>query len=750
MSGVKRAAVIGAGSMGGGIAAQFANAGVPVLLLDVTADQARAGLGRQLKAGAFMHPDAAALVEVGGVAGDLGRVADADWIVEAVIENLDAKRDLFRRLEAARRDGAAVSSNTSTIPLAHLTDGLGERFARDFVITHFFNPVRHMRLVELVTGPSTAPETAALVRDAADRLLGKTVIDCRDTPAFIANRVGCYWMTVAVMEAFAHGLTVEQADAVAGRPFGIPPTGIFGLFDLVGIDLLGPVWGSLLGALPADDPHQSYAIIDQPRLTAMIQAGLTGRKGGGGFYRVVRDGGAKRREVMDLEAGTYRPEQPVRLDDDLATLCARDDALGRYAWAVLSNTVVYAAQVAAEIADDVAAIDGAMELGYNWRVGPFALADAFGCAALVARLENEGRAVPDLLRRAAEDGGFRGDGRVRATSGDWTALVRPPGVVRLDDFPVMEDTAAARLWGMGDGIACLEFRTKMNTLSPDLLAAVARTAARRDLRGLVIANDHPKAFSAGADLSRFVALLDDRAGLEAFLRQGQDAFRALRAAPFPVVGAPRGLALGGGCEILLHCDAVQAWAEASLGLVERLVGIIPGWGGTTRLVIAQAARADRPGGPLPPVVAAFQAIAGARRSSSAAEARAMGFLGPADRVTMNRDRLLADAKARALDLAPDYTPPEPAMVALPGPSGRASLTNEVTAWASAGRIGPHDVVVLDHLARILTGGDTGPNRLVAEDALYALERDAVLALTETQATRDRLRAMLETGKPLVN
>ncbi|SOD96292.1 3-hydroxyacyl-CoA dehydrogenase/enoyl-CoA hydratase family protein [Caenispirillum bisanense] len=737
---VRKAAVLGAGSMGGGIAAQFANAGVPVVLLDVTAEQARAGLARQIKAGAFMHDSAVALVETGGIDADLGRLADADWIVEAVVENLDVKRALFARVEAVRRDGAAVSSNTSTIPLARLTEGLPERFARDFVITHFFNPVRHMRLLEVVAGPRTDPATAALVREAADRLLGKTVIDCRDTPAFIANRIGCYWMTVALMEAFAHGLTVEEADAVAGRPFGIPPTGIFGLFDLVGIDLVPHVWGSLFDALPADDAHRAHDILGQPRLRAMIEAGQVGRKAGGGFYRMVKDAaGRKTREVMDLDTGAYRPEQPApAVAPDLATLMARDDALGRYAWAVLSQTVSYAAAVAPVIADDPAAVDAAMELGYNWSRGPFALADAVGCRTIADRLAAEGRDVPPLLAEAAAAGGFH------------RPPLRAPGVLRLDDAAVMEDTPAACLRDLGDGIACLSFRTKMNVVSEDLLAAVERVTARRDLAGLVLANDHPRAFSAGADLAHFVALLDDPAGLDAYILRGQQAFRALRAAPFPVVGAPQGVAVGGGCEILLHCDAVQAWAEAGLGLVERLVGIIPGWGGTTRLLLRMAARADLPKGPLPAPAAAFETIAGARISRSALEARAMGFLGEGDGITMNRDRLLADAKARCLALAPGYAPSAEQAVALPGPSGRVSLMNGVHAARAAGRLSPHDVVVLEELAAIVTGGDTQPAALVAEDALYALEREAVRRLAATAATRDRLRAMLETGKPLAN
>lgn len=735
-SSVRKAAVIGAGSMGGGIAAQFANAGVPVVLLDVTADAVRAGLERQRKAGAFMHPDRMALIEAGSVDTDLHRLADADWIVEAVVENLEVKRDLFRKVDAVRRDGAAVSSNTSTIPLSRLTDGLGERFARDFVITHFFNPVRHMRLLEVVAGPHTDPRSAALVREAADVLLGKTVIDCRDTPAFIANRIGCYWMTVALMEAFAHGLSVEQADAVAGKPFGIPPTGIFGLFDLVGIDLIPHVWGSLFDALPADDAHRAYDIIGQPRVRAMIDAGQVGRKAGAGFYRVVRGAAGKRREVIDLDSGAYRPEQPAAAVPGLKDLCDRDDAMGGYAWAVLSRTVAYAAAVAPQIADDVAAIDGAMELGYNWRRGPFALADAVGCAWIAARLRAEGREVPPLLAQAAADGGFN------------RPPLRAPGVIRLSDLSVMEKGEAATLWDMGQGIACLEVHTKMNAISPAVLDAVEAVAARRDLAGVVLANDHPRAFSAGADLAHFVGLLDQPAALEAFIRRGQDAFRALRAAPFPVVGAPQGLAVGGGCEILLHCDAIQAWAEAGLGLVERLVGIIPGWGGSTRLLLRQAVRSDLPKGPLPASAAAFDTIAGARTSSSALEARAMGFLGDGDGITMNRDRLLADAKARCLSLVPGYAPPQPAHIALPGPSGRVSLMNTAQAWRAAGRLTDHDLVVLEEVARVLTGGDTLPGVPVPEDRLYALECAAVCALAATEPTRARLRAMLATGKPL--
>ncbi|MCF8479948.1 MAG: 3-hydroxyacyl-CoA dehydrogenase [Rhodospirillum sp.] len=747
---LRGAAVLGAGSMGGGIAAQFANAGIPVLLLDLTVDTARAGLARQVKVGAFMAPSARALVNVGGIDHDLDRLAGVDWIVEAVSEDLSLKRDLFTKVDRARKPGTAISSNTSTIPLSALTEGMNEAFSRDLVITHFFNPVRYMRLVELVIGPSTTPETATLVRESCDRILGKRIIDCRDTPAFIANRVGCYWMTAALMEAFTQGLSVEATDAAAGRPFGVPPTGIFGLLDLVGIDLLPSVWGSLLGALPPRDAHQAYAILAQPRLRDMIARGLIGRKAGGGFYRRVTDARGKHRDVIDLETGAYRPEIPAAPAPALPDLIAEDSPRGRYAWAVLSNVLTYAATIAGEIAEDVRAIDQALELGYNWRAGPFALADQLGATSIAKRLRAEARPVPPLLAEAAAKGGFYKGDTVLSTAGGHRPWKRPDGMIRLAELPILEDNGAAILRDMGESIGCLEFRGKMNTIDDALLDSLEAAAARRDLAGLVIANDNPKAFSAGADLDKLISLLDDPVALEAFLARGQTVFRALRMAPFPVVGAPQALALGGGCEMLLHCDAIQAWAEARLGLVERLVGIIPGWGGTTRLLVNAQTRTDLAKGPMPHLSAVFKTIAEARISGSALEARSMGLLRPTDGITMNRDRLLADAKARVLALIPGYAPPLEALTPLPGPTGRLALMNEVVGQAAAGRLASHDPVVLDALAEVISGGTTTIGEPVPETTLLDLERTAVRHLLALEPTRARLRAMRETGKPLFN
>lgn len=766
---IRKVAVIGAGSMGSGIAAQVANGGVPVLLLDIAgpgedrAATARAGVERQLKAQGFMDPSAAKLVRVGCIEDDLAAVADADWIVEAVVEDLAVKRRLFARLDTLRKPGAVVSSNTSTIPLAQLTEGASDAFRRDFVITHFFNPPRHMRLMELVAGPDTAPEAVALVRDAAETVLGKTVVDCRDTPAFIANRLGCHWMSVAAIEALRHGLTVEQADAVAGAPFGVPRTGIFGLLDLVGIDLVPLVWGSLLGALPDDDAHHRHDLTAEPLIRRLIAEGRIGRKAKGGFYRLAP--GGKTREALDLATGEYRPQAEASANRDLAALIGQEDAAGRYAWAVLSHTIAYSATVAGEIADDVAAIDTAMRLGYGWAEGPFALADRVGCAAIAGRLAAEGREVPPLLAAAAAaaQGGFyrrAAHGReTRATTGAWTPVRRQSGVLDLAEAkergPRFAGNGSASVWDLGDGVACLEFHTKMNAIDQGILAMVAEAAERvpAEFRALVLYNDNPRAFSAGANLGYFTERLEaeDFAALERFVEQGQTAFRALKHAAIPVVGAPAGLAVGGGCEVLLHCDAIQAHAETYIGLVELKVGIVPGWRGTAELLLRWGRRTDRPAGPEGTAEAAFATIAGARITGSALEARALGYLRPEDGITMGRDRLLGDAKAKALALAESYRPPGVGSVTLPGPAGRHALQAIIQGWRQDGRAGPHDELVADWLAGVCCGGrEAGPQNPVDEDALAGLEREALSALIREPATRARIRHMLDTGKPLRN
>lgn len=765
---IRKAAVIGAGVMGAGIAAHFANAGIPVVLLDIPVDDpdrarlAREAVARQIRTGGFMHASLARQVTVGTTEQDLGLVADCDWVVEAVVESLPVKRDLYTRLSQVMKPGAVLSSNTSTIPLATLVEGLPDALARHFLITHFFNPPRHMRLLELISGPRTSPEAVQAVRDFADRHLGKSVVACKDTPGFLANRIGCYWMLAATHYAVELGLSVEEADAVISKPFGIPGTGIFGLTDLVGIDLMPKVWKSFADTLAATDAfHGLYAPL--PAVDGLIARGTTGRKVGAGFFRKGKAG----MEVVDLATLDYRPQARAQLASLACTtpreLMAHDDRGGRYAWAVMSATLSYAAALVPEISETIAPVDEAMRLGYNWEFGPFELIDRIGARWLAQKLTAEGRPVPPLLSLGAKAGGFYTEtpaGRIALSPlGEMTAIERPAGIVLVGDFrragkPVQGNDAAS-LWDMGDGIACLEFHRKMNAIAPASLDALAAATARvaSDFRALVIGND-AATFCAGADLRLFLQAIErgDRSFLDDFVRRGQQVYGGLKYAPFPVVGAVAGLALGGGCEILLHCDHIQAHAESAIGLVERTVGLIPAWGGCLQSLIRALDDSGLPKGPMPAPKAAFEVIVTAATSSSARHARDLRLMRPNDDITMNRERLMADAKAKALNLAQSgYRPPEPREFRLPGPSGRSTLVNLAETMVPLGGLKGHDLVVAGVLAKVLTGGADGdPLRPLSEQAILDLEREGFLELATTQASADRIAHMLATGKPLKN
>ena len=765
---IRRVGVIGAGVMGAGIAAHVANAGVPVVLLDLVPGAAGRAIETMLKSdpAPFMHRRNARLVEPGDLAADIGKLADCDWIIEAITERPDAKRTLYASLEEVRKAGSIVSSNTSTIPLAALTFGLGARFAGDFLITHFFNPPRYMRLLELVAGPSTRPEAVAAIRDFADRALGKTVIDCADTPGFVANRIGTLWIAAAIRHAVDLSLTVEEADAVAGRPFGVPSTGIFGLMDLVGIDITPHVAKSLFLTLPPDDAYRAV-YRDEPIIARLIAEGRTGRKAKGGFYSLRRNGEGREKRALDLTSGEYRPARKPALESldahatDLRALASHPDRGGRYARAVLLDTLSYAASLVPGIAGTVDAVDTAMRLGYAWKYGPFELIDRVGASWLAAALREAGRDVPPLLACVGEGRFYRvhnGKLQAFAPDGAYHDVERPDGVLLLEDIKratkPLARNASASLWDIGDGVACLEFHSKSNSLDPLVMAMLGRAIAmgtEEKFRALVIHNEG-KNFSVGANLglALFAANIAAWSDIESLVEAGQNAYRALRAAPFPVVGAPSGMALGGGCEILLHCDAVQAHAETYIGLVEAGVGLIPAWGGCATMLARFAADKKAPRGPMPPVARAFEMIATAQVAKSAAEAQDMGLLRPTDAITANRDRLLADAKARALAMVEGYAPPEPVTLRLPGPSGRAALALAVQGFVGSGRATPHDVIVSDHLAETLTGGPADAIDETPVERVYDLERNAFMALLKQPATLARIEHMLETGKPLRN
>ncbi len=523
MSGIRKAAVIGAGTMGSGIASHLANAGVPVVLLDVVPEGAgdesalaKAAVERMRvsRPPAFMHPDNARLITPGNIDDDLASIGDADWIAEAVVERLDVKKALYEVVDAVRAPGSIVTSNTSTIPLAMLTGGMPESLKRDFCITHFFNPVRYMRLLEIVKGPATRPEVIEMLTEFCDVKLGKGVVPCRDTPGFLANRIGVLALQVGIMEAARAGLTVEEADAIMGRPMGNPKTGVFGLYDLICLDLMLDVVASLAGALGNDDPFQAVTG-GIPSVAELVARGHTGNKTGAGFYREVRMNGELRREALDLSSGAYRPvtrPRPAAADagetEGLRALVEYPDKYGRFAWRVLARTLAYAASLLPEVGTRIAPMDEAMKLGYSWSRGPFEMIDALGVAWFRDRLRAEGMSVPPIVEMAGSSSLYRTAGdhlEHLGYDGSYHVLTRAPGVERLGDIrrtasAVIENEAAS-LWDVGDGVACLEFHTKANALVPDSMALLRESLSVVEERftALLVHNDAPH-FSVGFNL----------------------------------------------------------------------------------------------------------------------------------------------------------------------------------------------------------------------------------------------------------
>ena len=775
MLSIKKVAVIGSGVMGSGIAAQAANAGLDVLLLDIVPKDgsdrdtvAKGAIQRMLKTNPapLMHPRNAKRIQPGNVEDHLEWLAECDLVVEVVIENLEIKQALYRKIDQYRKADCIVTSNTSTIPLANLVEGMPDDFRQHFAVTHFFNPPRYMRLLELVAGPDTRNEVITTLRDFGDRMLGKSVVDCKDTPGFIANRIGILWMGVAVRFAFEDNLTVEEADSVIGKPMGIPKTGIFGLLDLVGIDLQPHVERSMLSTLPEDDMYRDIHR-PSPFIEKMIANGYTGRKGKGGFYRLNRNGGKKIKEALNLQTNEYHPaDRPALASVEAArtglrALVEHPDRGGQYAWRVLSHTLSYAAALVPQIADDIYAVDEAMKNGYAWKWGPFELIDKLGASWFAEKLAEQGMAVPPLLQQVGEGSFYRiENGALQhfGTDGSYHDVSRAEGVLLLSDIKraskQVESNRSASLWDIGDKVLCLEFHSKMNAVDEGIMAMAAKALKiipTQGYRALVIHNEGAN-FSVGANvgLGLFAANIAAWPKITESVKQGQDIYKALKFAPFPVVGAPSGMALGGGCEVLLHCDAIEAHAETYMGLVEVGVGLVPAWGGCKEMLLRWSENPRHPKGPMPAVSKVFETVATATVAKSAEEARSLLYLRPSDGIVMNRDRLLASAKDRALMMAQDYAPPEARELTLPGPSGEAAMTLVLNDFQRAGKATAHDVTVGKKLAHVLAGGKVDPTETLTEDKLLTLERSAIVSLLRTPQTLDRIEHMLETGKPLRN
>jgi len=755
---INSVAVLGAGVMGAQIAAHFANAGVPSLLLDVTAEAAEQGLtrARGLKPDPFFTPDAHKLISTASFDAGLPRLKDADWILEAVVERLDVKRELLARVDAARRPGSIVSSNTSGIPIAAIAEGRSDDFRRHWLGTHFFNPPRYLHLLEVIPTPETEHTVLETVIAFADRSLGKGVVVAKDSPGFIGNHLALYGMARILAALESGGYTIEEIDEITGPAIGRPKSATFRTLDLAGLDIVGHVIRDLHQRLPDADARATFAV--PAFVEQMLAKGLVGEKARQGFYKRVKGAGGES-EILTLDRSTleYVPRQSTRLPalesartitdvgERIKTLFNGNDRVGQFLRETIAPTLVYAAQITPAVAQSADDVDRVMRWGFGWDLGPFEMADAIG----VDRVIEVARQVsPTLLERGIPE--------------LWKQRTKAPGselqILKnaKDQSRIVTKNAGASLVDIGDGVLAIEFHSKMNAIGSDTLQMLQAGVreAERNFAALVVGNDAPH-FSAGANLMLLLleAQEENWDDIDLIIRQFQQSTMGLRYSKVPVVVAPAGLALGGGCEICLHGDRVQAAGETYMGLVEVGVGLIPAGAGTKEMV-ARAAEQMAPGSNdfLPTIQRAFELIGFAKTSASGPDAQRLGYLRPLDAITMNRDRLMADAKARALQRVRDgYQPPPPRMaIPVGGSTVAAALKLGVHLAWRAGRISDHDALIGRKLATIMAGGDVPHPTTVTEQRLLDLEREAFLSLVAERKTQERIQHTLKTGKPLRN
>jgi 3-hydroxyacyl-CoA dehydrogenase len=763
--------------MGSRIAAHFANAGFPVDLLDIVLPNqpkrnaaALAGIdgAAKQKPVAFMTAGARALITPGNLEDDLGRVARAEWIIEAVSENLEIKRALWTRVAALCGPEAICSTNTSGIPLARITEGFDLEFRRRFLGTHFFNPPRYLHLAEVIPGADTLPEVLDWVSTFCNLHLGKGVVLCKDTPNFIGNRVGCFFGAKVHQLTEEFDFSVEEVDALTGPLIGLPKSASFRLLDIVGIDVWVHVIRNLREAAPHDPARDLYIV--PAMLQAMMERGWLGEKSGQGFYKRVGKGAEKEIWAVDRRTLEYHPAQKVRfpavdavrgiedLGQRLRALTSDKDRPGQFLWKLFRDLFLYSAQMIPEISDRIVEIDRAMRWGFAFPKGPFEFWDALGVPETVERMRAEGCAIPSTIERMVASGarsfyehadrdGVPHKRYFDLAQGDWRSLEPSPGVMVLADIKrargAVKSNPGASLIDIGDGVLCLEFHSKMNSLGDDagqmIHAALAELNTSFD--ALVIANDGEN-FSVGANL--MMVLLAAQEGewdeIDAAIRRFQQALMTLKYAPKPVIAAPFGMALGGGCEVAMAARRVQAAAETYMGLVETGVGLIPGGGGCKELLL-------RLGDPK----RAFELIGYGKVSESAANAREMGFLRDGDQITMNRDHLLYDAKIAALAAVSSWMPGVPRTdIAVDGDATYAVLKMGIYLAREGEFITEYDAAIGEKLAHVLSGGRGVGRRQVSEQHLLDLEREAFLSLCGNPKTQERMQYMLKNGKPLRN
>ncbi len=763
--------VVGAGAMGSGIAALAASAGCRVVLLDIPGDAdpkspnrsapAKNGLQKAIKSkpASFMEAAAAARVRTGNTDDHLQWLAECDWICEAIIEQPAPKQELFARIEALMKPTAIVSSNTSGIPMAVLLEGRGEKFRRRFLGTHFFNPPRYMHLLEVIPTPETDPAVIGAMRGFAERTLGKGIVIAKDVPGFIANRLGVYGMVATMRRMEQHGLTIDEVDGLTGSLIGRARSATFRTGDLSGLDVLAHVTKGI-GATTGEDFALPSWVHEE-----LVAKGRLGDKTGGGFYQKSKQGTL----TFDWKTKSYVPQQRLEGGDigaairlpvpqRLPAIKNLPGAQGAFIRDHVVDVAHYTLTLASQLAHDLVAIDRAMEWGYGWEAGPFQVMDALGLDWLRQEFKAAGLDVPQLLELA--QGSFYKNGEYLTFDGTYEPIPAIPGRISLAGLAqsgrVLEDNGLSRLIDLGDGVACFEFRSKMNSLGAGVLEGLEKSLRKVEklgFNGMVIGNEDARAFSVGADLSlvSFAVAAGAWDDIEASIRTFQNATMSIRRAPFPVVVAPAGMTLGGGAEFTLHADAVQAHAETYMGLVEVGVGLLPGGGGTKELLmrftseLQQYEELDL----FAAVKRAFKIIAFATTSTSAYEAKALGYLRDRDRISMNRDQQIADAKQRVLDLAPGYLPPTEMRVRALGREGIGNLEYALWAAKEAGQASAHDVRVGRAVAYVLCGGD-GTARDVTEQDILDLEREQFLSLLGTKETQERIAYTLKTGKPLRN
>ena len=802
MMNIRRAVVIGAGTMGAQIAAHLANVGIPVLLLDVvpaelTPDEVKRGLtlqsppvrnrvtqtlfdrAKKLSPAPFFTPEAAALVRLGNVEDNLPEVANADWVIEAVLERMDLKRELHKRVAALARPDALVTTNTSGLSINGMTEGLPKDYRRRFFATHFFNPPRYLRLLEVVPNTDTDPARMREFMAFAEAVLGKGIVVGKDTPGFVANRIGCFDMQHILWLMIDEGLTIDEVDAITGPAIGRPKSATFRLGDIVGIDLMDQMNRNLQGLLKR---AEEVKLFRQPEfISEMVRRGWWGEKKGQGFYKRVKTEKGREIQTLDYKTLEYRPQQKppfASLDavskissrgERIKSLCAATDPAGRFAWKHLSAMLCYAANCIPEIADDVTTVDSAMRWGYNWELGPFETWDALGVKETVARLEQEGREVPPLVRDllAAGKNSFyeqRGLKRFSYLPGKRDLVEDPesPKAIHLarlhSDSRVVQSNPGASLLDLGDGVACVEFHTKMNVIGGDQLGLLrqALEEVRKNFVGLVVGNQGPH-FSAGANLLLLLTQVQNQEWdeIDLSIRTFQNATSGLRRFEKPVVAACHGYTLGGGCEVQMGCDHVVLAAETYLGLPEVGVGIIPAAQGSKEMLIRctenipRTEDADYFSG----VKFAWETIGLAKISTSGPEAIKLGYVRAAEStVLLNKDWIIGEAKARVLQMVAGGYRPKPARTDIPaiGQTGIAALKCILHQMRQAGQISEHDEKVGTKLASVLCGGDLSWTHFVTEQYILDLEREVFLSLCGEAKTIERIKHTLKTGKPLRN